>query len=108
MQQKKLEDWLNSIDSRHRAVLVASKRAKQLQKGLRPYFDSKTSKVTTMAIEEFINGKVDWYELSQEEIDTIRKEMMAAREAEKKELVEDIKDADPAAAKKEAATEEEK
>ena len=46
--------------------------------------------------------------LSQEEIDAIRKEMKAAREAEKQELVDDIKDADPEAAKKEASTEEEK
>ncbi len=80
MNVKKLEAWLNGIDSRHRAVLVVSKRAKQIQKGLRPYFDSKSSKVTTMALEEFIEGKMDWYELTPEEIE----ELQAAYERAKK------------------------
>jgi DNA-directed RNA polymerase subunit K/omega len=85
MNDKKLEKWLSGIDSRHRAVLVVSKRAKQIQKGLRPYFDSKSTKVTTMALEEFIQGKVDWYELSQEEIEAIRQAAIASRETEKAE-----------------------
>lgn len=81
MNEQRLEKWLSSVDSRHRAVLVVSKRAKQIQKGLRPYFDSKTMKVTSMALEEFIKGKIEWYELSQEEMDAIRKETLAAQEA---------------------------
>ncbi|MCD4655474.1 DNA-directed RNA polymerase subunit omega [bacterium] len=93
IQEKKLEKWLSNIDSRHRAVLVVSQRAKQLQKGLRPYFDAKTSKVTTMAIEEFVNGKVDWYKLSQEEIDKIQSEQKAARDAEQKAIEKDIRGA---------------
>jgi DNA-directed RNA polymerase omega subunit len=81
MEEKKLEKWLNDIDSRHRAVIVVSKRAKQIQKGLRPYFDSKTTKVTTMALEEFVKGKVDWYELSPEELELIQKQIVAAKES---------------------------
>ncbi|MBN1878974.1 DNA-directed RNA polymerase subunit omega [bacterium] len=81
MNEQKLEKWLGSVDSRHRAVLVVSKRAKQIQKGLRPYFDSKTLKVTSMALEEFVKGKVDWYELSQEEMDALRKDTLVAQES---------------------------
>lgn len=95
MNKNKLEVWLNNIDSRHRAVLVVAKRAKQLQKGLRPYFESKSSKVTTMALEEFINEKVDWYELTDDEIDALRKKMEAARAAEEKALEKDIEEAKP-------------
>ncbi len=80
MDEKKLEKWLGGVDSRHRAVLVVSKRAKQIQKGLRPYFDSKTAKVTTMALEEFVKGKVEWYELSPEEVDAIHKESLTSHE----------------------------
>jgi DNA-directed RNA polymerase omega subunit len=82
MNVKKLENWLNSVDSRHRAVLVVSKRAKQIQKGLRPYFDSKSSKVTTMALEEFVEGKIDWYELTEEEIEARRVAYERAQKAE--------------------------
>lgn len=106
MNAKNLEQWLNSVDSRHRAVLVVSKRAKQLQKGLRPFFDSKTSKVTTMAIEEFVNGKVDYYELSDEEIDALRKQMLAAREAEKREFEKDVTNAATDAPKAKSESEE--
>jgi len=90
MNETKLEKWLENMDSRHRAVLVASQRAKQLQKGLRPYFESKTSKVTTMAIEEFISGKFDWYELSEEEIEKIRSKAKAVITSEQEELKKDI------------------
>lgn len=108
MNDKKLEKWLSGIDSRHRAVLVVSKRAKQIQKGLRPYFDSKSAKVTTMALEEFIQGKVDWYELSQEEIEAIRQAALASREAEKaEEAVESEKKIYEPAFRPEIAVEEE-
>ncbi|MBN1355851.1 DNA-directed RNA polymerase subunit omega [bacterium] len=66
MKQKELERFLNSVDSRYRAVLVASKRAKQLQQGLRPLFEGKNLKVTSMALEEFINEKVEFYEVEPE------------------------------------------
>ncbi|HPQ41068.1 MAG TPA: DNA-directed RNA polymerase subunit omega [bacterium] len=95
MNKNKLEQWLNSIDSRHRAVLVVAKRAKQLQKGLRPFFESKSSKVTTLALEEFINNRVGWYELTDDEIDALRKKMEAARAAEEQALEKEIQKAKP-------------
>jgi DNA-directed RNA polymerase omega subunit len=61
MKKKQLEQFLGRMDSRYRAVIVASKRAKQLQQGLRPLFEGKSAKVTTMALEEFVNEKVDYY-----------------------------------------------
>ena len=61
MDEYQLEQFLNSVDSRHRAVVLAAKRAKQLQKGLRPYFEGKSTKVTVMALEELINKKVEMY-----------------------------------------------
>lgn len=82
MNDKKLEKWLSGVDSRHRAVLLVSKRARQIQKGLRPYFDSKSTKVTIMALEEFIQGKIDWYELSPEEMEAIKQAAAEIQEAE--------------------------
>ena len=82
MDNKKLEKWLSSVDSRHRAVLLVSKRARQIQKGLRPYFDSKSTKVTIMALEEFIQGKIDWYELSEEEIEALKQAALDIQESE--------------------------
>ena len=49
-----LEKYLDQLDSGYRAVIIASKRAKQLKKGLRPLFEGKSTKVTTMALEEIV------------------------------------------------------
>ncbi len=56
----KIEKLMTEFDSRYRAVIVASKRAKQLKKGLRPLFESKSTKVTTMALEEMISGNIGY------------------------------------------------
>ena len=60
MTLQELEIYLKTIDSRYRAVIIAAKRAKQLQKNLRPLFEGKTVKVTTMALDELVNNKVDY------------------------------------------------
>ncbi len=70
MDDYQLEQFLNSVDSRHRAVVLAAKRAKQLQKGLRPYFEGKSTKVTIMALEELINQKVEMFEPEEDILDT--------------------------------------
>jgi DNA-directed RNA polymerase omega subunit len=66
MEQKELEKFLKEVDSRHRAVLIAVKRAKQLQQGLRPLFEGKSTKVTMMALEELVNKKVEYKFLNNE------------------------------------------
>ncbi len=58
MNLKAVETFLNTLDSRYRGVLVVAKRAKQLQKGLRTLFEGKPVKVTTLALEDFVSGKL--------------------------------------------------
>ncbi|GEM_PF-6266821 len=58
MNLKAVETFLNTLDSRYRGVLVVAKRAKQLQKGLRTLFEGKSVKVTTLALEDFVSGKI--------------------------------------------------
>lgn len=48
------------FDSRHRLVVAASQRAKQLMQGAKPIGSSKFTKETTIAIEEMLQGKVDF------------------------------------------------
>ncbi len=73
MDQRKLEGFIKDIGNRHLAVLIAVKRAKQLQQGLRPLFEGKRKKLTTMALEEMIEGRLEYtfHDLSSEkDIDT--------------------------------------
>ena len=82
MKQEELEIFLKSLDSRHRAVLVAAKRARQLQQGLRPLFDGKTTKVTTMALEELVAGKVT-FDIPREALNEEEQMLRDAAEAAK-------------------------
>jgi DNA-directed RNA polymerase omega subunit len=61
MTLREMEKYLNSMDSRYRAVVVAAKRAKQLQKALRPLFEGKSVKVTTLALDELVSNRVVYY-----------------------------------------------
>jgi DNA-directed RNA polymerase subunit omega len=48
------------FDSRHRLVIAASQRAKHIMQGARPFSTPKFTKETTVAIDEVLQGKVDF------------------------------------------------
>lgn len=48
----------DQFDSRHRLVLVASQRAKQLVQGANPTLSSKFTKESTIAIHEVLQGQI--------------------------------------------------
>jgi len=48
------------IDGRYRLVMVASQRAKELSVGVKPKIQTKSKKVTTMAIEEAAQDKLEF------------------------------------------------
>ncbi len=57
------ENWTTSIDSKYRLVLLAAKRAKQLQKGAKPRVQSTSKKTTRVALEEIQRGLVQYQHL---------------------------------------------
>jgi DNA-directed RNA polymerase subunit omega len=46
------------FDSRHRLVIAASQRAKQLMQGAKPLVSSRFAKETTIALDEVLQGEV--------------------------------------------------
>jgi DNA-directed RNA polymerase subunit omega len=46
------------FDSRHRLVIAASQRAKQLMQGAKPLVSSRFAKETTIALDEVLQGQV--------------------------------------------------
>ena len=54
------ETSVKPFDSRHRLVIAASQRAKQLMQGSRPMAPSKFSKETTVGIEEMLQGRLEY------------------------------------------------
>jgi DNA-directed RNA polymerase subunit omega len=48
------------IDSKFRFILIAAKRARQLQSGAKPLVHTLSRKPTRIAQEEIRNGAVDW------------------------------------------------
>ncbi len=48
------------IDSKYRLVAIASQRAKELSLGLKPKIQTKSKKITTIAIEEAITGSLEF------------------------------------------------
>jgi DNA-directed RNA polymerase subunit omega len=54
------ENSVKPFDSRHRLVIAASQRAKQLMQGSRPLAPSKFSKETTVGIEEILQGRLEY------------------------------------------------
>jgi DNA-directed RNA polymerase subunit omega len=51
------------IDSKYRLIILAAKRSKQLQRGARPRIeiDSAKHKPTRIALEEVIQGKIQFH-----------------------------------------------
>lgn len=60
------------IDSKFRLVVIASQRAKELTLGIKPKIQTKTRKVTSIAIEETINNVLEF--LTGEEARVAREE----------------------------------
>ena len=48
------------IDSKFRFILIAAKRARQLQSGAKPLIQSTSRKPTRIAQEEIRSGAVEW------------------------------------------------
>lgn len=55
-----LDQHQTRFDSRHRLVIAASQRAKQLMQGSRPTIHTRFAKETTAAIEEMLHGQIQF------------------------------------------------
>ncbi len=64
-----VDDFKESIDSLYRLVIVAARRANQISKNESHGFGTVTSSIkpTMTALEEIIDGKVDYYKGEEEE-----------------------------------------
>ncbi|MEK7712895.1 MAG: DNA-directed RNA polymerase subunit omega [Nitrospirota bacterium] len=51
---------MKKIDGRYRLVMIASQRAKELSVGVKPKIQTKSKKVTAIAIEEAALGKLEF------------------------------------------------
>ena len=60
MSQVPFEDLLEHVDSKYRLVIVASKRAKQLNRGATSLIQLKSHKPTYQALEEIASGKLGY------------------------------------------------
>ncbi|RMD80011.1 MAG: DNA-directed RNA polymerase subunit omega, partial [Gammaproteobacteria bacterium] len=54
-----VEDCLQRIPNRFQLVLIAAKRARQLERGAQPTLDWENDKPTVVALREIAEGKVD-------------------------------------------------
>lgn len=55
-----IDTEVEGIEGRFRLVNVAALRAKELAQGAEPKIESKAKKVTTLALEEVLSGKVEF------------------------------------------------
>jgi DNA-directed RNA polymerase subunit omega len=60
MSQVPFEDLLEHVDSKYRLVIVAAKRAKQLNRGAAPLIQPRSVKPTYQALEEIASGKLGY------------------------------------------------
>ena len=58
MAQIPIEDIMEHVDSKYRLVIVAAKRAKQINRGAAPLIQPRTVKPTYQALEEMATGKL--------------------------------------------------
>ena len=58
MAQVPIEDLMEHVDSKYRLVIVAAKRAKQLNRGAAPLVQARSVKPTYQALEEVATGKL--------------------------------------------------
>jgi DNA-directed RNA polymerase subunit omega len=57
-EEREATDWTTEIDSKYRLVILAAKRAKQLQKGAKPRVSSTMNKFTRVALDEVQHGLI--------------------------------------------------
>ncbi len=68
---------MTGFDSNYRYILVAARRARQLQNGARPTIETDTKKACRVAQQEIKAGNISWYipdnrpaaEVAREELD---------------------------------------
>ncbi len=60
MSQVPFEELLEHVDSKYRLVIVAAKRAKQLNRGAAPLIQPRSYKPTYQALEEIASGKLGY------------------------------------------------
>jgi DNA-directed RNA polymerase subunit omega len=60
MSQTPIEDLMEHVDSKYRLVIVAAKRAKQLNRGAAPLLQTRTVKPTYQALQEIATGKLSY------------------------------------------------
>ena len=60
MPLQNLEDLLAHVDSKYRLVIVAAKRAKQLNRGAAPLLSTRSFKPIYVALEEMASGKLQF------------------------------------------------
>jgi DNA-directed RNA polymerase subunit omega len=60
MSQISSEDLLGHVDSKYRLVIIAAKRAKQLNRGAAPLIQPRSVKPTYQALEEIATGKLGY------------------------------------------------
>lgn len=82
------------IDSRFRLVVIASQRAIELSKGLKPRTQGKNKKITSNAISEAVRGKIDFFTGEEARMNLEKADKLDYRRwaAEKKRPVGDITD----------------
>jgi DNA-directed RNA polymerase subunit K/omega len=70
------------FDSIFRYIVVVSQRAEQLVNGAKPRSESRHHKSTLMAVDEVLEGKVEWRILTQAELDAQRQAIVDQLRAE--------------------------
>src|SRR5512138_3312816 len=60
MAQVPIEDLMEHVDSKYRLVIVAAKRAKQVNRGAAPPVQTRSVKPTYQALEEISTGKLNY------------------------------------------------
>jgi DNA-directed RNA polymerase subunit omega len=60
MAQVPIEDLMEHVDSKYRLVIVAAKRAKQVNRGAAPLVQTRSVKPTYQALEEISTGKLGY------------------------------------------------
>ena len=61
-----VEDCLDKVENRFLLVMLASKRVKQLYKGVKPLVDSRNNRMVVTALREIAASKIS-YELSKKQ-----------------------------------------
>ena len=82
-----VEDCLGNVKNRFELVLVATKRARQIAMGSRPFVDEENDKSTVLALREIADGLVDSSILD----DVTAREHMGQSMVSEEELVEETR-----------------